>query len=628
MPYALRFLLAGLLLLDGAIESVVAANKPAWLSPTALAASPNGEKLFIACADANRVLVFDVSARRVVDAITVPPSPTGLAISRDGRRLFVTCGGPESQVCLVDTARARVIKRLAAGHTAMSPVLSPDGKTLFACNRFDDDVSVIDLVTEKEHQRIRVRREPVAAAITADGSRLLVANHLHSGRADADQVSAVVSIIDTARRQVLDDLWLPNGSGSLQDLRVSPDGKYAVVSHILSRFHLPTTQLDRGWVNTNAKTIIDLARLQVLNTVLLDTIDRGAASPWGVAWSADGKRLVVAIAGTHEVSVTDFPALLEKLAKVAAPASNAGTAALPYSSSASRVPSDVPNDLAFLVGVRERRRLPEGDLGPRAVAVVGRRAYLANYFSDTLSVVDLDGEYPKSESVPLGPKPRMTEARQGELNFNDARLCFQGWQSCASCHPGDARVDALNWDLLNDGIGNPKNNKSLLLAFDTPPSMSTGVRESAEVAVRAGIRHSLFTVQPPEVAASLDAYLKSLQPVPSPRLVKGQLSVAARRGGRVFRNPEVGCTKCHVAPLFTDLKSYDVGTAGRFDKPTDLFDTPTLVEVWRTAPYLHDGSAATMRDVLTSANKSDNHGKTSHLTADQLNDLAEYLLSL
>ncbi len=189
-------------------------------------------------------------------------------------------------------------------------------------------------------------------------------------------------------------------------------------------------------------------------------------------------------------------------------------------------------------------------------------------------------------------------------------------------------MDGLNWDLLNDGIGNPKNNKSLLLAFKTPPAMSTGVRESAEAAVRAGIRHILFTVQPPEVADALDAYIKSLKPVPSPHLDKGKLSAAARRGEQVFRSKETACAQCHPGPLFTDLKSYDVGTVGRFDKPADTFDTPTLVELWRTAPYLHDGSAATLRDVLTTANPNDQHGKTSHLTADQLNDLVEYLLSL
>jgi len=599
-----------------------------WLSPAALTAAPDGRTLYVACATGNRVLRLDLDSKRVKKLITLPASPSGMTLSVDGKTLFVTCAAPESQICVVDTAKSRVVAKLPAGHTATAPVLSPDGKTLFVCNRFNDDVSTIDLASGKELRRIPVRREPVAAAITPDGKHLLVANLLHTGRADADHVSAVVSVIDTARGQVVDDLWLPNGSASLMDICVSPDGQYAVVSHILSRFHLPTTQLERGWVNTNAKTIIDLNRMQVLNTVLLDTIDRGAANPWGVAWSADCKTLVVTLAGTHEISVTDFPALLTKLAKVGSEVAGPVSTTLPYSNMASRTPSDVPNDLSFLVGVRERRRLPESDLGPRTVVVVGRRAYTANYYSDTLTAIDLDGEHPKMESIPLGPKPRLTAERQGELYFHDARLCFQGWQSCATCHPGDARVDALNWDLLNDGIGNPKNNKSLLLVHSTPPAMSTGVRESAETAVRAGIRHILFTVQPAEVADCMDAYLKSLRAVPSPHLVNGKFSVAAKRGGRVYRDPDVGCAKCHVAPLFTDLKSYDVGTAGPLDREVKEFDTPTLVEIWRTAPYLHDGSAATLRDMLTTANPHDQHGKTSHLTADQINDLIEYLLSL
>jgi len=601
-----------------------------WLSPAAVVAAPDGTKLYVACFTGDRVLAFDLAARKVTQSIPTPPAPTGLAITPDGKTLWVTCAAPQSKVCAIDLEAGRITRRFSAGHTALAPVLSPDGRTLFVCNRFDDDVAVFDLSSGKERRRIPVRREPVAAALTVDGRRLLVANHLPHGRADADHVAAVVSVIDTARGRVVDDLWLPNGSGSLADIRVSPDGRYAVVTHVLSRFHLPTTQLERGWMNTNAKTILDLERLQVLNTVLLDSVDRGAANPWGAAWSADGATLVVAHAGAHEVSVIHFPGVIEKLARLSTNTPAPLSAALPYSHARAAQPGDseVPNDLSFLVGLRERRPLPEGDWGPRAVAVVGRWACVANYFSDTLTLVELGGNPPRAESLALGPRPRPSPAREGERYFHDARLCFQGWQSCASCHPGDGRVDGLNWDLLNDGIGNPKNNKSLLLTFDTPPAMSLGVRESPEAAVRAGIRHILFTVQPPEVAAALDAYIKSLKPVPSPRLVKGRLSAAARRGERVFQSAETGCAQCHPGPLFTDLKSYDVGTRGRFDQPGDTFDTPTLVELWRTAPYLHDGSAATVRDVLTTANPRDQHGKTSHLTADQLNDLIEYLLSL
>jgi cytochrome c peroxidase len=301
----------------------------------------------------------------------------------------------------------------------------------------------------------------------------------------------------------------------------------------------------------------------------------------------------------------------------------------------------VPNDLAFLVGVRQRVRLPQNDLGPRAVVLLGRKAFIANYFSDSLSLVDLGSPRPKPQSIPLllqpagassgglaSPLDRMPLTRKGEFYFNDAGICFQGWQSCATCHPGQARVDGLNWDLLNDGIGNPKNTKSMLLAHETPPAMSMGVRETAETAVRAGIQHILFTVQPEEVAVAIDKYLKSLKPVPSPLLVNGRLSESARRGEKLFKDRQVGCAACHPPGLFTDLKTYDVGTRARFDQPTDRFDTPTLVEGWRTAPYLHDGSAATMRDVLTTSNPHDKHGKTSHLTPQQTDDLAAYLLSL
>lgn len=607
----------------GLLAARAAQPQSEYLSPAALAASPDGRSLYVACATANQVAVVDVARSQVTRRLAMPGPPSGLVVSQDGTRLYVTCAAAQSTVAVVDLAQGQVVSRLPAGHTAMAPVLSPDGRTLAVCHRFNDDVSLIDLAGGKEVRRVRVPREPVAAAFTKDGRLLLVANHLHHGRADADTVAAVVSVIDVAAGRVVKELALPNGSGVLNDLRVSPDGRYAVVTHILARFHLPTTQLERGWMNTNAKTIIDLARLEVLNTVLLDNVDAGAANPWGIAWSADSRWVVIAHAGTHELSVIDFPALLAKLAKLPA----ALEEGKPYDyTAASRVQADVPNDLSFLVGVRRRLRLPDADRGPRVVTLLGTKAYVANYFSDTVAVVDITAESPRWQSIALGPKPSMTLERQGEFYFHDATICFQGWQSCASCHPGDGRVDGLNWDLLNDGIGNPKNNKSLVWSHRTPPAMSTGVRETAETAVRSGIKHILFTVQPEEVALAMDAYLKALQPLPSPRLVNGQLSAAAQRGKVVFE--QAGCATCHPPPLFTDLKHYDVGTQGRFDRDQKEFDTPTLVELWRTAPYLHDGSAATIREVLTTRNPQDRHGKTSNLTQEQLADLEEYLLSL
>ena len=140
-----------------------------------------------------------------------------------------------------------------------------------------------------------------------------------------------------------------------------------------------------------------------------------------------------------------------------------------------------------------------------------------------------------------------------------------------------------------------------------------------------------FGAPPPttdEEAVALERYFESLQPIPSPKRVRGQLSASALRGQALFASKATGCTNCHTPPLFTNLKSYDVGTAGAADLPEEKFDTPSLVEVWRTAPYLHDGSAVTILEVLTTANREDKHGATRSLSPAELADLAEYVLSL
>jgi cytochrome c peroxidase len=359
-----------------------------------------------------------------------------------------------------------------------------------------------------------------------------------------------------------------------------------------------------AWMHTNAFSIIDAARGARIATVLLDEIDRGAANPWAVDWAAGGKFLCITHAGTHEMSVIDVAALLDKLREGS---------------------QDPAGDLSFLTGLRQRVKLAGN--GPRTLAVAGGRAWVASYFSDTLESIGVADAVPAAGPIAKLSNAPPSTARRGEMLFNDGSLSFQGWLSCVSCHSPDARVDGLNWDLLNDGIGNPKNVKSLLLAHRTPPSMSHGVREDAAAAVRAGIRYILFAQLPEEDAAAIDEFLKSLQPLPSPFLRNGKRSAAAERGHTLFLDDQVGCAACHPPGLFTNLKSYDVGTRAKTDTSSN-FDTPTLIEIWRTAPYLHDGSAADLRDVLTAFNRHDRHGRTSHLTVRQIGDLIAYLLSL
>jgi hypothetical protein len=171
------------------------------------------------------------------------------------------------------------------------------------------------------------------------------------------------------------------------------------------------------------------------------------------------------------------------------------------------------------------------------------------------------------------------------------------------------------------------------------------------------------------------------------------ISEAAQRGRRIFADGSTQCAQCHDGPspenqLFTDkapnasfdasappggasnnpFKRQSVGTANVFDltdpaavaaaddafqnpvgreigrgipfsrAPLVEYVTPVLNDVWNTPPYLHDGTAATLLDVVRPCNTmrvdcnqrglgrnlNDTHGRTSHLTPQQLNDLVAF----
>jgi len=530
----------------GAGRADDAARRPtaAYLGPSAIAVSDDGRVLFACLSDARQLAVVGLPGARAIRMVKTPGEPTGLTLSRDGHRVYVACSAAASSVLEMDAASGKIIAVFPAGHTATAPTLSPDGKRLYVCNRFDHNISVIDLEHRKEVARVAAVREPVAAAVSPDGRELWVANFLQAGPANQYGVlaaAAVVTVIDTRTFQTAQVRPI-TGTTSARGIALTPDGKYALLVHILARYHLPTIHVEAGWMNVNALTVIDVRRREVLNTVLLDDLLEGAANPWGVACTADGRWICVSHAGTNELSVIDGPEILSTLRHLPLVAfSNAaffnGTSD-GYSASTGE---DVVNAPGFLAGVRQRVKLP--GVGPRGLAVCGSQVYVAEYFADSIAAVSLaSGEDPPVRSLPLGPKPQWNEVRRGEVLFHDGRACLQGWQSCASCHP-EGRADGLNWDLLNDGEGNPKNTKSLLLAHRTPPAMVSGVHPTAEAAVRSGIKHILMSERPEAEAAAIDAWLKSLTPLPSPFLVHGRLSPAAERGQRLFTGDRVACAK-------------------------------------------------------------------------------------
>jgi cytochrome c peroxidase len=230
--------------------------------------------------------------------------------------------------------------------------------------------------------------------------------------------------------------------------------------------------------------------------------------------------------------------------------------------------------------------------------------------------------------------------RLGERIFHSADNTFQRQFSCHTCHP-DGHIDGLTYDIEPDGIGfNPVDNRTLRGILDTAPFKWEGTNPSLQR--QCGPRLAVFftRIQPftPEQLTALDTYICTIPRPPNRyRPLGAALTDAQRRGKAMFERTltndgrviprENRCITCHCPPLYTDRQRHDVGTKLQYDHESK-FDVPHLNNIYDSAPYLHNGIAATLEEIWTVYNPDDRHGGTNDMTKDQLNDLIEYLKTL
>ena len=571
------------------LSFVFAGNPP--LFPTDITLNDKGE-ILITEKGRNRISIFSPDGKTLLRTIPVDESPTGILLDAD--KAYVTTNAATGHLQIISLETGKQETAIATGSGACYPIFGPDKKHIYVCNQFQNTVSEVNPAIHQVIRSVKVLREPKSALFSKDGEYLFVTNFLPAQRADVDYVAACVSVIRMSDFTKVKDIQLANGSNALRGICMTPDGKYIYISHNLGRFTVPTSQLQQGWMNTSAFSIIDVAKQEFIGAVVVDEPERGAAGIWSIV--CNDETLFITHSGTHEISVIDHKAMLDKF--------------LNYPNK-----SMLDYDLRFLYGLR--KRIPLEGNGPRKMIMENGKLYIPTYFADILNIVD--AQTCEIATANLNPDREESAENKGERYFNDASHCFQNWQSCNGCHPGDARTDGMNWDLMNDGVGNSKNCKSLLFSHPTPPSMISGIRETAEWAVRAGFKFIQFFDITEEDAVCVDAYLKSLRPVPSPYLVDGELSDLAKEGRKIFE--KLNCTECHSSPYYTDLKMHRIGEDIEFEKG---WDTPTLREVWRTAPYLFDGRAATMEEVF----EIHKHGIDKKVSKKEIKALTEYVNSL
>jgi YVTN family beta-propeller protein len=606
---------------------LVSTNRLAWAkprphhdSPAGMVVTRNGRSLLIALDDRDEIVEADISSRKVKRRVKLSGSPFGLALDPGGTNLFVTCRTAD-RVAVLDTVTFREVGSVpvGTGPVGIAFCSTSAGDRLVVANSISDDISVLSTAPFQELSRVAAGHEPYAVVASPDGARALVANRMVGLSSLKSTPASEVTVVDATtaravRRESLESAHLSEG------ICVVPARSWALTPLVKVRNLVPITQVANGWVMSSGLAITDLERGGVVQ-LPLDEANDYFADPSGIVVDQLGQRAYVASGGADVVSVVN----LEKMARWLQAADATARSEAIY---------DLSLSPEYVLGRVRTGRNPR----QLALSADGRTLFVAERLEDSVLLVDT-ANLKTLGRIELGDAGLDDPIRRGERVFTSAAYTFQHQFSCRSCHP-DGHVDGLSYDFDGDGIGdNLLDNRSLMGVAGTGPFKWNGKNPSLEV--QCGPRFAKVLMRtdpfPPKALHDLTTFINSRPPSRVVQLSGGRLTPAQERGRAIFfatQTPdgkviprERRCSTCHRPPLYTVRVSFDVGTKGPYDT-TEAFDTPHLLGIAASAPYLHDGRAQSLEELWTLYNTNDLHGVSSYMNKIQLNDLIEFLKTL
>ena len=580
-------------------------------SNSLLDVSPDGKLLIVANTDNGTVTVVDAAARKKLREIPVGDHPEGVSWVGNGPLAVVTVNR-DDRLAFVDANEGRVLTKLPVPNEPYGVVVTRDGRRAFVSHDYPGSVSEIDIEGRKVLRTFKVGNFVRGLALSTDETRLYATEFYTAKLLAADVASGRVT-----------DSWDAHENDNLsRNVVLHPKRPKAYLAHLASRTHIfhargsiiPQLSICDTVPPAPDKKRRTSFRMDTFNSLYV------TCNPWEAALSPDGKRLYVIYSGTDDMNVCDV----------------------------------IDDDYREMEGIG--RPVAVGS-NPRAVRVSpdGKEVYVYNAMDFAISVHDRNGR--RLASVSVCDPPHTPEWVRGKVLFDTAKPPMGGprWVACSSCHPdgvsdgrvwknpegprktpalfGLAHTHPLHWSADRDEVQDFEYTlRGVLMQgrglASGPIKSRNGFLPASELDEKLAGRSKDLDA----LAIYTNSFTFRLSPhIPAP----GKLSPEAERGKAIFFSKETGCATCHSGPYYTNSslkKPFNVHDVGTGDDPVEKmgpkFDTPTLLGVYRTAPYLHNGKAKTLMDVLTAANPNDKHGKTSHLKPQEREDLVAFLKSL
>ncbi|HIM29157.1 MAG TPA: hypothetical protein EYG57_06335 [Planctomycetes bacterium] len=582
----------------------VAAHVAAGTSNSLMDISADG--LLLACSnrDSGTVSIVDLKTRETLREISVGKKPEGVSFLGSSHRLAVAVYGMDKVVFL--DADADTSQKLAATKVFDEPygvVSNASGSTVYVTLDFPGQVIEIDTSSLEIKREFSVGNFIRGIAITGGDDRLLVTEFYTSN----------VKAIDLKSGDVVDQWQGASTDNLARQIVLNPKRPKAYLPHIRSRI----TAIHGSGSIFPYLTIVDTIAGEGKRRTRIP-VDSAfstpiTSNPWEVTISADGRQLYVVFSSTNDMFVCN-----------------------------------VVDDDYREVSLRRQVRL---GANPRAVRVSPDLSTVYVYEALDFNVAAYDTKsLRRIADIEVTDNPLDNEILVGKKLFYSALapMASRRWIACSSCHP-DGEPDGRTWH-NPEGLRNTQSMAGMAFTHPIHWSADRDEVQDFEHTIRGLLMQGRGLIRgkvqpalgPPNkgLSAQLDAlaaYSNSHKVALSPFSRDG-LSEKAKHGRDLFLSAKTKCATCHTGGFFSDstpraadqIVRHNVGTGD--DDPTEkmgpAYDTPTLLGIYRTAPYLHHGKAETLEEVLTKYNPDDHHGVTSHLTKSERLSLVEFLKAL
>jgi cytochrome c peroxidase len=300
------------------------------------------------------------------------------------------------------------------------------------------------------------------------------------------------------------------------------------------------------------------------------------------------------------------------------------------------LPQPGPDRSRFGVGGTVQQLVAVG-AGPTGVAVTrdGTKAFVFNAFDHSVSVLEqVNGRVSNTHTLVLGGDVLSPDAVAGRRLFfsaADARMNNPTTGiSCGTCHL-EGREDGHVWN-FPDGPRQTPSLSGRMLSKTAPFHWNGEFNDLLAFMSHTVQRRMGGSGVTPDMARQVAAFIESLPTPDNPH--RDTPADVVARGKAAFEKAQ--CQSCHVGEALTNNTFADVGTyvteGPVLDRPESLshggLNTPSLLGLARTAPYLHDGSAQTLKARILQGKAGDRHGFTSALSDAEVDDLVSYLKTL